>query len=113
MIHPSWRWITSPSVSERWSSLKVDLALAEGGSLASSGRWRRQDDVVQHRQRDGRAGYPLVLFPGRDITQASPAQRSTMGIGRSFQVLPFAGVSVFEGLVVAAAFGGGPRERDM
>jgi branched-chain amino acid transport system ATP-binding protein len=37
-----------------------------------------------------------------------------LGIGRSFQIpLPFAGMSVFENLVVAAAFGGGRRERDV
>jgi len=54
-----------------------------------------------------------VLYAGRDITRASPAQRCVMGIGRSFQIpLPFAGMSVFENLVVAAAFGGGRRERD-
>jgi branched-chain amino acid transport system ATP-binding protein len=55
-----------------------------------------------------------VLYAGRDITEASPAQRCTMGIGRSFQIpLPFAGMSVFENLVVAAAFGAGHRERDV
>jgi branched-chain amino acid transport system ATP-binding protein len=37
-----------------------------------------------------------------------------MGIGRSFQIpLPFAGMSVFENLVVAAAFGSRRRERDV
>jgi branched-chain amino acid transport system ATP-binding protein len=54
-----------------------------------------------------------VLYDGNDITGASPAQRCIMGIGRSFQIpLPFAGMSVFENLVVAAAFGGGRREHD-
>ena len=54
-----------------------------------------------------------VLYGGRDITRAPPAQRCTMGIGRSFQIpQPFGGMSVFENLVVAAAFGGGVRERD-
>lgn len=54
-----------------------------------------------------------VLYDGRDITRMPPAQRCIMGIGRSFQIpLPFAGMSVFENLVVAAAYGGGRRERD-
>ena len=54
-----------------------------------------------------------VLYAGRDITHIPPAQRCTIGIGRSFQIpLPFGGMSVFENLVVAAAFGGGRRERD-
>ena len=54
-----------------------------------------------------------VLYAGRDITGLSPAQRCALGIGRSFQIpQPFSGMSVFENLVVAAAFGGGRRERD-
>jgi branched-chain amino acid transport system ATP-binding protein len=54
-----------------------------------------------------------VIYSGRDITALSPAQRCALGIGRSFQIpQPFSGMSVFENLVVAAAFGGGRRERD-
>ena len=54
-----------------------------------------------------------VIYAGRDITALPPAQRCALGIGRSFQIpQPFAGMSVFENLVVAAAFGGGRRERD-
>ena len=54
-----------------------------------------------------------VLYAGADITRMPPARRCAMGIGRSFQIpLPFGGMSVFENLVVAAAFGGSRRERD-
>ena len=54
-----------------------------------------------------------VIYAGRDITGLPPARRCALGIGRSFQIpQPFAGMSVFENLVVAAAFGGGRRERD-
>jgi branched-chain amino acid transport system ATP-binding protein len=54
-----------------------------------------------------------VLYSGRDITARSPAQRCALGIGRSFQIpQPFSGMSVFENLVVAAAFGGGRGERE-
>ncbi len=54
-----------------------------------------------------------VLYEGRDVTAMLPAQRCASGIGRSFQIpLPFGGMSVFENLVVAAAFGAGRRERD-
>ncbi|MGZ3328522.1 MAG: ATP-binding cassette domain-containing protein, partial [Xanthobacteraceae bacterium] len=50
---------------------------------------------------------------GSDITRLAPARRCRMGIGRSFQIpQPFNGMTVFENLVVAAAFGGGHRERD-
>lgn len=54
-----------------------------------------------------------VVYAGSDITHLPPAQRCNLGIGRSFQIpQPFGGMSVFENLVVAAAFGGGSRERD-
>jgi branched-chain amino acid transport system ATP-binding protein len=54
-----------------------------------------------------------VLYAGQEITHLPPAQRCTLGIGRSFQIpQPFSGMSVFENLVVAAAFGGRRRERD-
>jgi branched-chain amino acid transport system ATP-binding protein len=74
-----------------------------------------------------------VLYAGSDITHMPPARRCALGIGksageksagekpagersgigRSFQIpLPFGGMSVFENLVVAAAFGASRRERD-
>ena len=55
-----------------------------------------------------------VLFDGRDITRVTPERRCRMGLARSFQIpQPFGGMTVFENLVVAAAFGGGKRERDV
>jgi branched-chain amino acid transport system ATP-binding protein len=55
-----------------------------------------------------------VVFEGRDITRETPERRCRMGLVRSFQIpQPFSGMSVFENLVVAAAFGGGRRERDV
>jgi len=55
-----------------------------------------------------------ILFNGRDITRAEPERRCRLGIARSFQIpQPFGGMTVFENLVVAAAFGGGRRERDV
>jgi branched-chain amino acid transport system ATP-binding protein len=55
-----------------------------------------------------------VLFDGRDVTRETPERRCRAGIARSFQVpQPFGGMTVFENLVVAAAFGGGKRERDV
>ena len=54
-----------------------------------------------------------VLYGGADITHMTPARRCASGIGRSFQIpLPFAGMSVFENLVVASVFGGKQREHD-
>jgi branched-chain amino acid transport system ATP-binding protein len=55
-----------------------------------------------------------VLFEGRDVTTLAPERRCRLGIARSFQIpQPFGGMTVFENLVVAAAFGRGQRERDV
>jgi len=55
-----------------------------------------------------------VIFAGTDITRLTPEQRCRLGIARSFQIpQPFSGMTVFENLVVAAAFGGGRSERDV
>jgi branched-chain amino acid transport system ATP-binding protein len=55
-----------------------------------------------------------VLFDGRDVTRETPERRCRAGIARSFQIpQPFGGMTVFENLVVAAAFGGSKRERDV
>ncbi|CAN0459029.1 unnamed protein product, partial [Phaeothamnion confervicola] len=53
-----------------------------------------------------------VLLDGEDITRLPPEQRCRRGIARSFQIpQPFVGMTVFENLAVAAAFGTGRRER--
>ena len=55
-----------------------------------------------------------VLYAGQDVTRLSPARRCALGIARSFQIpQPFGGMTVFENLVVAAAFGGRRTERQV
>jgi branched-chain amino acid transport system ATP-binding protein len=55
-----------------------------------------------------------VVFEGRDITRLSPERRCRLGLARSFQIpQPFGGMTVFENLVVAAAFGQARGERDV
>jgi branched-chain amino acid transport system ATP-binding protein len=55
-----------------------------------------------------------VMFEGHDITSMTPERRCRMGLARSFQIpQPFGGMTVFENLVVAAAFGGGRSEREV
>jgi branched-chain amino acid transport system ATP-binding protein len=55
-----------------------------------------------------------ILFAGEEITHLSPERRCRMGLARSFQIpQPFGGMTVFENLVVAAAFGRGCSERDV
>src|SRR6201987_2130904 len=53
-----------------------------------------------------------VFFQGTDITHLRAFERCRRGIARSFQIPhPFAGMSVFENLLVSAAFGDGKPER--
>src|SRR6266567_2458619 len=55
-----------------------------------------------------------VVFEGHDVTRMKPEHRCRMGLARSFQVpQPFGGMTVFENLVVAAAFARGKSERDV
>src|SRR5207237_6324711 len=55
-----------------------------------------------------------VFFAGADVTHMPPPRRCIMGIARSFQIpQPFGGMTVFENLVVAAAFGNRRREREV
>jgi branched-chain amino acid transport system ATP-binding protein len=53
-----------------------------------------------------RATTGRVLLEGADITHLRPDRRCRLGIGRCFQIpKPFLGLSVFENLLVSAAFG--------
>jgi branched-chain amino acid transport system ATP-binding protein len=52
-----------------------------------------------------------IVFSGNDVTELPAERRCRMGLARSFQIpQPFSGMSVFENVVVAAAFGSGERE---
>ena len=55
-----------------------------------------------------------IEFLGSDVTRAPAMERVRMGVGRSFQIpQPFEGLTVFENLLTAAAFGRGGREVEM
>jgi len=101
----------------------VDLALSEGealGIIGPNGAGKTTLFGIISGTVPPDSG--RVLYAGDDITPMSPERRcalgigtseSKSGIGRSFQIpLPFSGMSVFENLVVASAFGAGRRERD-
>ena len=50
----------------------------------------------------------MILYAGRDITRMKVWNRRRLGIGRTYQVpKPFAQMSVFENVLVAAVHGGG------
>jgi branched-chain amino acid transport system ATP-binding protein len=55
-----------------------------------------------------------IRFAGNDITRTPPMVRCTAGIGRTFQIpQPFEKLTVFENLLVAAAFGARKREAEV
>ncbi|MDE0537632.1 MAG: ABC transporter ATP-binding protein [Rhodospirillales bacterium] len=55
----------------------------------------------------------VITYDGRDITRASAFDRCRAGISRSYQIPhPFGGMTVFENLLVGAAFGGGDGEAE-
>lgn len=54
-----------------------------------------------------------IGFDGRDITRMSAHDRCRAGMGRSYQIPhPFGGMTVFENLLVGAAFGGKQNETE-
>ena len=105
-------------ISKRFDAIVIadglDLALAEGealGIIGPNGAGKTTLFGIMTGTVAPDAG--RVLFAGADITRMPPPQRCILGIARSFQIpQPFGGMTVFENLVVAAAFGSGCREAD-
>src|ERR1700730_12457636 len=114
-------------ISKRFGAIVVadgiDLALEEGealGIIGPNGAGKTTLFGIASGTLAPDAG--RMLYDGTDTTAMPPARRCALavgrsagrsGIGRSFQIpQPFGGMSVFENLVVAAAFGAGPHERD-
>jgi len=105
-------------ISKRFGAIvvadRIDLTLAEGeavGIIGPNGAGKTTLFGIIGGTITPDSG--RVLYAGKDITGLPPAQRCGIGIGRSFQIpQPFGGMTVFENLVVAAAFGAGRRERD-
>jgi branched-chain amino acid transport system ATP-binding protein len=55
-----------------------------------------------------------IRILGQDVTRAPAMSRVRMGVGRSFQIpQPFEGLTVFENLLTAAAFGQNKREAEI
>ncbi|MFM7445061.1 MAG: ATP-binding cassette domain-containing protein, partial [Tabrizicola sp.] len=55
-----------------------------------------------------------ITLMGRDVTRTPAMDRVRMGVGRSFQIpQPFEGLTVFENLLTAAAYGQGKREAEV
>jgi len=55
-----------------------------------------------------------ITFLGRDVTRSPAMDRVHMGVGRSFQIpQPFEGLTTFENLLTAAAYGQNKREAEV
>src|SRR5213080_2842418 len=99
------------NISKRFGAIVIadglDLALAPGealGIIGPNGAGKTTLFGIMTGTVVPDAG--RVLFASADITHLSPPRRCRLGIARSFQVpQPFGAMTVFEDLVVAAAFG--------
>jgi branched-chain amino acid transport system ATP-binding protein len=119
-------------ISKRFGAIviadRVDLVLNEGEALGILGpNGAGKTTLFGIISGTVRPDSGRVLYAGTDITHMSPERRCALGtatsesasagakcgIGRSFQIpLPFSGMSVFENLVVASAFGARRHEHD-
>src|ERR1017187_606188 len=105
------------NISKRFGAVVVadgiDLALAEGealGIIGPNGAGKTTLFGIATGTVAPNSG--RVLFAGEDITHLPPDRRCRKGLARSFQVpQPFSGMTVFENVVVAAAFGASEREK--
>jgi branched-chain amino acid transport system ATP-binding protein len=106
-------------ISKRFGAVVVasdiDLALAEGealGVIGPNGAGKTTLFGIAAGTVAPDAG--RVIFAGADITRLTPERRCRVGLARSFQIpQPFSGMTVFENVVVAAAFGSDRSERDV
>jgi branched-chain amino acid transport system ATP-binding protein len=111
--------LTLEKISKRFGAVVVadgiDLSLAKGEALGIIGpNGAGKTTLFSIITGTVAPDHGRVLFDDRDITKEPPERRCRMGLARSFQIpQPFGGMTVFENLVVAAAFGGGQRERDV
>lgn len=98
-------------VSKRYGALQVtndlSFSLAAGEALGILGpNGAGKSTMFNLITGDVRPDQGRILFEGQDITRHPASRRCRMGIGRSYQVPhPFAGMSVFENLLVGATFG--------
>jgi branched-chain amino acid transport system ATP-binding protein len=104
------------NISKRFGAVvvadSIDLALNEGealGIIGPNGAGKTTLFGIATGTVAPDAG--RVVYAGEDITRLPPERRCRLGLARSFQVpQPFSGMTVFENVVVAAAFASGASE---
>ena len=98
-------------ISKAFGSLKVidsfDFELAEGQALGIIGpNGAGKSTLFNLITGSLHPNSGSIMFEGVDITQIPAYRRCRLGIGRSYQIPhPFGGMTVFENLLVGAAFG--------
>lgn len=106
------------NVSKSYGSLKVtdDLSfnLREGEALGVIGPNGAGKSTMFNLIAGGvKADAGIVRYAGENISDQSASKRCRLGIGRSYQIPhPFAGMTVFENLLVGGAFGDSVSERE-
>lgn len=99
-------------VSKSYGALKVTdqitLSLARGETLGILGpNGAGKTTLFNLISGDVKADQGQIQFKGENISALPPHQRCRRGIGRSYQIPhPFAGMTVFENLLVGATYGG-------
>ncbi len=102
--------LTLHAVSKRFGAVVVadglDLAVARGEALGVLGpNGAGKTSLFNMVTGALRPDMGRIVFNGADVTGLPPAQRCRLGMGRSFQIpQPFAGLTVFENLLVPAQF---------
>ena len=104
------------TISKRFGAVvvadSIDLALNQGealGIIGPNGAGKTSLFGIATGTLAPDAG--RVVFAGEDITRLPAEWRCRKGLARSFQIpQPFTGMTVFENVVVAAAFGANERE---
>lgn len=110
------RILSLERISKRFGAVVVadgiDLALHEGealGIIGPNGAGKTTLFGIASGTVAPDAG--RIIFAREDITRLPPHLRCRKGLARSFQIpQPFTHMTVFENVVVAAAFGNGERE---
>jgi branched-chain amino acid transport system ATP-binding protein len=103
-------------ISKRFGAVviadEINLALAPGETLGLIGpNGAGKTTLFGIATGTVRPDAGLVRLDGQVITSLPPERRCRLGLARSFQIpQPFAAMTVFENLVVAAAFGSGKSE---
>jgi branched-chain amino acid transport system ATP-binding protein len=105
-------------VSKSFGALKViddlSLELHEGEALGILGpNGAGKSTMFNLITGDLQPSSGAIFFRDREVTRLPAHARCRLGIGRSYQIPhPFGGMTVFENLLVGAAFGSNKRERD-